>query len=85
MSRNLLNKTAPSGRLKAITPSDTTVYDPPLYALYIGGTGAVAVVAAETGATVTFTAVPTGTILPIQVSKVMSTNTTATNIVGFGN
>lgn len=85
MSRNLLNKTAPSGRIQAVTPSDTTTYSPPLYGIYVGGAGAVAVVAAETGNSVTFSAVPVGTILPIQVSKVLSTGTTATNLVGLGN
>jgi hypothetical protein len=81
---NRLNRTAPSGRLAAITPSDTAVFTAPIYAIYVGGTGNIAVKAAETGNTVTFTAVPTGTILPILVTQVLSTGTTATNLIGFG-
>lgn len=72
----------PYGKLTPITKSDVTVYDPPLEGLWVGGTGDVAVVDA-TGATVTITNVPDGTHLPIKVTKVMSTNTDATNIVGL--
>lgn len=84
MSHRLI-KSTPSGRFRAITPSDTTVYDPEIYAVYVGGAGNVAVVAADTGTSVTFVAVPVGTILPIRVTKVLSTGTTATNLVGMGN
>ena len=67
----------------AVTPSDSTVIQ--ARGLYVGGTGAVAVVMEGDGAptAVTFSAVPVGTILPIRVTKVMSTNTTATLIVGL--
>ena len=72
----------------AITPSDTTVYGPVgnnggvLDALYVGGVGDVAVTT-EAGDVVTFKAPPLGTILPIRCTKVMSTNTTATLILGL--
>lgn len=70
----------------AITKSDTTVYDNsnmgPLSGLYIGGAGDVAVTTAN-GEVTTFSAVPVGTVLPITCSKVMSTNTTATLILGL--
>jgi hypothetical protein len=66
----------------AVTKSDSTVYDPPLAGLFIGGAGNVAVVT-EKGNTVTFTGCIAGQILPITCTKVMSTNTTATNINGF--
>jgi hypothetical protein len=52
-------------------------------ALYVGTTGNVAIVACNDTAAVTLTAVPAGTVLPIFVSKVMSTGTTASNIVAF--
>lgn len=74
----------------AITKSDSTVF-PAMpntsgvcitKALYIGGTGDVAVVM-QGGQTVVFSAVPAGTILPISVSQVRSTNTSATLILGL--
>ena len=64
----------------AVTTSDTA--DNYFQALYVGGAGNVAVVT-EGGTTVTFTAPPVGTILPIRTKKVMATNTTATLLVGF--
>lgn len=68
--------------LTAITKSDSTVLIS-LRALWVGGAGDVAVIAVGDTVAVTITAVPAGTLLPIAVSKVMSTNTTATNIVGL--
>ncbi len=64
----------------AVTKSDSTVFSEPIIALYVGGAGDVAVTMAS-GAVVTFVGVPAGTILPIEVSKVMSTNTSATTIL----
>lgn len=48
--------------------------------IYVGGAGAV-VVDTIGGDTVTFAAVPAGTVLPVRVKRVRSTSTTATNIV----
>lgn len=80
-----------------VTPSDTkdvtnaagdnaSVY---AKALWIGVTGDVAIIAAGdqsgalgVGTAVTHKAVPVG-IFPVQVRRVMATNTTATNIVGW--
>jgi hypothetical protein len=66
----------------AVTKSDSTVYAPPLDALFIGGAGNVAVLT-PSGTTLTITGVLAGVIYPIACTKVMSTNTTATNIVGL--
>lgn len=66
---------------KAITPSDSMVVS--FFGFYVGITGDVTVVTAA-GTTTTFTAVPAGQIIPVAISKVNSTNTTATDIVGFG-
>lgn len=64
----------------AITKSDTA---PNVFArIYVGGTGDVKVVT-ENGDTVTFSAVPVGTVLPVRVKQVLSTGTTATNLVGL--
>ena len=66
----------------AVTPGDSTDID--FQALYIGVAGDVAISSGDTAtatAAVTFTGVLAGTILPIKGKRVMSTNTTATNIV----
>lgn len=63
----------------AVTPSDSTVLD--YNALYIGTGGNVAIKHTSAGSAVTFTSVLDGTILPVAGVRVMSTNTTATNIV----
>lgn len=72
----------PYGKVQAITKSDATVYDPPLDALLVNGTGDVAVVDMY-GNSVTITSVVAGALLPIRVSKVLSTGTDATEIFGL--
>jgi len=62
-----------------ITKSDTA--NNAFSGIYVGGTGAVAVVT-EAGTTVTFSGVPAGTVLPIRTQKVLAA-TTATLLVGF--
>lgn len=64
----------------AVTPSDATVI-PVTRALYIG-TGGDLVVKMASDNQVTFTAVAAG-IFPIQVQMVLSTGTTASNIVAL--
>lgn len=66
----------------AVTASDTTVL-PTTRGLYIGGAGNVAVTMAEDGNNVTFVGVLAGSILPVQVTKVLATGTTATSIVAL--
>ncbi len=80
----------------AVTPSDTkdvtdvTGDNAPYYAsaLYVGATGDVTVVTASdqsnsgAGTAVTFKSVPVGWF-PVQVRRVMATNTTASQIVGL--
>jgi hypothetical protein len=66
----------------AITASDSTVLSPVLRALYVGGAGNVAVRMLD-GSTQTFVGVAAGTVLPIQIDKVMATNTTASSMVGL--
>jgi hypothetical protein len=75
------NATAPAHGAVAVTPHDTTVI-PITRALYIGGTGAIVVRMADGHDTVNFAAVPVG-ILSIQVDKVYSTGTGATDIVAL--
>ncbi|PAP93999.1 spike base protein, RCAP_Rcc01079 family [Mesorhizobium wenxiniae] len=69
-----------AGDAAAVTVSDSTVvaFD----AVYVGVTGNVAVRTVR-GSTVTFVGVPAGSILPVKCDRVMSTNTTATSLVGL--
>lgn len=70
-------------RAVAVTKSDSTILPDGVRALWVGGAGDVAVIMAGDTAAVTLLAVEAGTLLPVQVSKVMSTNTTATSIVAL--
>jgi len=67
------------GEAVAITKSDTesNAYG----SIYVGGAGNVTVVT-EAGQTITFTAPPVGTILPIRTSQVTAA-TTATLLIGL--
>ncbi len=65
----------------AVTKSDSTIVN--CRALYVGGAGDVAIVAIDDTAAVTLSSVPAGTLLPIACKKIMSTNTTATNMVAL--
>lgn len=68
-----------------VTPSDSTNLiangDAPR-ALYIGVSGDVALLMSDGSGPFTFKAVPVG-ILRVRAAKVMSTNTTATNILAL--
>lgn len=71
------------GSAVAVTPSDSTVIN--CRAIYVGGAGAVAVKTISGATAVTLAAVPVGTVLPITIDggQIMSTNTTATNLVAL--
>ena len=64
----------------AITPSDSAAQQ--YRSIYVGGAGNVAVKTLG-GNTVTFTAPPVGTVLPVEVSQVLATGTTATLLIGL--
>lgn len=66
----------------AVTASDATIL-PQTRGLWVGGAGDIAVIFAGDSAAVTITGVVAGTLLPFQVTKVMSTNTTATAITAL--
>jgi len=74
------NATVAAHGAKAVTPSDSTVLEI-TRGLYIGTGGDVSVIMAD-GDDVTFLAVPTGSILPVQVSKVKAA-TAATDILAL--
>ena len=81
-----------ASRAAAVTPSDTanipSVSGPAGETvnngcvLYVGGLGDVRVLTAG-GDDVVFSALPAGTFVPVNVVRVFSTNTTATNIVAL--
>lgn len=68
---------------KAVAGGGATVFNPPLQ-LYVGSAGNITVVPyGNVGdATVTFTAVPAGTILPVLVKQVVAAGLTAGALVG---
>lgn len=79
-------KTVPAEYAVVVTPSDSTNLGYTTRALYVGGAGNVSVEMAGAGGqepTVLFTGVVAGSILPISVTRVNSTGTTATTIVAL--
>lgn len=72
----------PYANMLEVSPSDTVPLEAEPCALYIGGAGDLVVIDVA-GNTITFKAVPVGTVLPIRPVQVMETNTTATNIVAM--
>lgn len=75
----LSNSSASAVSAVAVVKSDSTVLD--FRALYVGGAGDV-VVTTRNGEVATFTAVPAGSVLPIQGNRVRAA-TTATNILAL--
>jgi hypothetical protein len=65
----------------AITPADGTDLAAKPRAIYVGGAGNLAI--SNGIQTATLVAVPAGSLLPIRPDRVLSTGTTATNIVGL--
>jgi hypothetical protein len=65
-----------------VTTSDANTYSVPV-AIYVGGTGNVTVTPSSGGADVVFTAVPAGAILPLRVTAVKATGTTATLMIAL--
>ena len=72
----------PSSLYVAITPSDTTDLANVANSIYIGGSGDLTVLRMD-GVSVVFKAVPQGGMLPIRVSRVMATGTSATFLVAL--
>lgn len=77
---------SPAGNAQAVTPSDTaslSVGGNTLVSrgIYVGGGGNLQVVMAINSATVNFASVAGGSLLPIRVTRVQNSGTTATGIV----
>lgn len=69
------------GGAVAVTPSDSVKLTYPSV-VYVGAIGNVKVTTAQ-GDDVTFTGVPAGFVIPVQVIKVWSTGTTASSLVAI--
>jgi hypothetical protein len=72
----------PANNAVLVSPHDDNDLEHVSRALYVGGTGNVVVIMLG-GETVTFSGVPAGAILPIRVSRVKATDTTATLILSL--
>lgn len=67
---------------QAVTKSSTTMVT--CRAIYVGGTGTVVVANAVGGTLVTFSAVPVGTLLPIELNQgIIDSSSTATLMVAM--
>ena len=69
------------GSAFAITPSNSANLAN-VSVVYVGGSGNVRVTTAQ-GDDETFVGLVAGTVIPVQVLKVWSTSTTATNLIGI--
>lgn len=76
--------TAPACDGAAVTPSDTVdLTIKPTRGLWVGGGGNVAVLMSALGTSLVFQNVGAGVLLPISVTRVLTTGTTATNILAL--
>jgi hypothetical protein len=74
--------TEPASSAAVVTPSDSTSLTFVTRSVFVGGAGNLNVIMRD-GSTVLFTGVLAGSMLPIRVQQVLSTSTTATNIVAL--
>lgn len=73
---------APASSGFTITPSDGADLAKATRAIYVGGAGSIRATFVG-GGTVTFTGLQAGVAYPFRVSRVFSTSTTATGLVGL--
>ena len=74
---------APAVNGFAVTPSDSADFAFATRAIYVGGAGTVVAVLFPSGAVLTFVGATAGSILPVRASRVNSTGTTATSLLGL--
>jgi hypothetical protein len=70
----------PCRRAASVTPSDSSDLSNVSRYLYVGGTGDITATS-QGGDSIVFKAVPVGTVLPVALSRIKATGTTATNLV----
>lgn len=80
--RHSRSLTAPPDQGCLVAPDDAKDLAVITRALYVGGAGDLAVAMAD-GTRLLFAAVPAGALLPIRVSRVLATGTTASKILGL--
>lgn len=73
----------PARNASAVTPHDTNALANTSKALYVGGAGNIACRLADDSTDVTFVGLTAGSILPVRVTHVRATSTTATSIVSL--
>jgi hypothetical protein len=73
----------PATKALAITPNNGADLAFATRGIYIGGGGNLRVDMQDGGVDVTFVGLAAGTILPVRVSRVYATGTTATSLVGL--
>lgn len=76
------DEAAPAIDAATVTPNDSTDLTLTARALYIG-TGGNVNLDTISGTTIVFSNLQTGSILPLQVKRVRSTSTTASNIIAL--
>ena len=74
-------QTVPGRSAAAVTPNDSTVFDIPTRGIYVGAGGNLSVEMDDVGSAIVFIGVQTGALLPLAVTGINSTGTTATSIV----
>ena len=79
MPQNNISRIFPAESAHSVSPDDSGRFDP-TRAVYVGGEGNLRVMMWG-GQVVTFSGVTAGTMLPISITRVYSTGTTATNIL----
>ena len=72
----------PATNAVLVTPSNSVDLTDVTRAVYVGGGGDMKVTMQDSG-TVLFSGIPAGTTLPIRVSRIWSTTTTATLIIAL--
>jgi hypothetical protein len=82
-SHNDINAISPARNGAAITPNDSTDLTYVTKSLFIGVGGNVTIDHVYSGTSILYANVPSGTILPVQATRVYATGTTATSIVGM--
>jgi hypothetical protein len=73
---------SPADNATEVTPNDTTPLTYVSRGLYIGVTGNLSVTM-QGGGNVTFVGLPAGTVLPVRVTHVRSSSTTASSIINL--
>lgn len=82
-SSNAKSIDSPATKAAVVTPNDGADLASVSRAIYIGAGGNLAVMLADDSVAVTLVGVSAGSVLPLRVKRVMSTGTTATNIVAL--